>query len=107
MLPYPLVGCGEVVAVYGLVAHTPDDDTRAVAVYAHVVLVALQNLSSEHRLEGWSVSGIITESVTLLIGFSHEIDTQFVTHMIPLRVVGIVAGAHGVHVEAFHQHDVL
>ena len=107
MLSNPSIGGGEVLAVDGFVAQTPYYDTWAVAVYGNVMLVALQYLASEHRLIGRSIGRVITESVALLISFGNEIDAQFVAHMIPLRIVGVVAGAHGVNIKTLHQHDVL
>ena len=45
--------------------------------------------------------------MTLLISFSRHIDTVFVAQIVPNGVVGIMAGANSVDVQAFHNLNIL
>ena len=103
---HPVVGGFEVRAVHGLVAQRPNDDGGMIEVRAHVVLVALQNLLGEQRLLGLCL-GTIAEAVALLIGLGGHVDAVLVAQVIPHGIVGIVAGAYGVDVQALHDLDVL
>ncbi len=79
-----------------------------VELHFHVVLVALQNLFSELRLRHRrSLVAAISKCVALLVGLGCDIETILVAQVIPAWVVGIVACAHGVDVEALHDLDVL
>ena len=102
----PLVSLHEVVAHHGLIAQAPGYDRGMVVEVAHVVLVALHNLSGKHRLSGCGILAIL-ETVTLLVGFCHHIDAILVAEVVPTRIVGIVTGSHGVDVQSFHQAYVL
>ena len=77
-----------------------------IEVRAHVVLVALQNLLGKQRLLGLSL-GAIAEAVALLVGFSGHVDTVFVAQVVPNGIIGIVAGAYGIDVQALHNLDIL
>ena len=103
---HPVVGGFEVRTVHGLIAQRPNDDGGMIEVRAHVVLVALQNLLGEERLLGLSLR-TIAEAVALLIGLGGHVDTVFVAQVVPHGIVGIVAGAHSVDVQALHDLDVL
>jgi len=103
----PAVGGLEVGAVDGLVAERPDDDARMVEVHLHVVLVALQYLAREEGRKGDGLLTVVAESVALLVGFADEIDAVLVAEVVPQRVVGVVACAHGVDVEALHELQIL
>ena len=45
--------------------------------------------------------------MALDIGFGTEVDAVFVAEFIPIGVVGIMAGAHGIDVHLLHLLDVL
>ena len=103
---HPVVGGFEVRAVHGLIAQRPNDDGGMIEVRAHVVLVALQNLLGEQRLLGLGLR-TVAEAVALLVGLGSHIDAVLVAEVVPYGVVRIVAGAHGVDVQALHDLDVL
>ena len=103
---HPFVGCLEVRSVHRLVAERPHDDRRMVEMRRHVVLIALENLLGEGRFLGLGIVAIL-ETVTFLIGLSRDVKPVFVAKVVPNRVVGIVARAHGVDVQSFHNLNVL
>ena len=77
-----------------------------IEVEAHIVLVALHDLLGKlwgeaHRRR------IVAETVTLLVRLRDEVQTILVAEVVPARVVGIVACAHGIDVEPLHQLDIL
>ena len=72
----------------------------------HIVLVAFQDLLSKHGLFGGRVIPV-TKAMPLLVGLGYHIKTILVAQLIPLWVVGIVTGTHGVDVELLHNLDVL
>ncbi len=79
-----------------------------VELHLHVVLVALQDLFRELRLRHWRRLVIaILEGMALLVGLGGDIEAILVAEVIPPWVVGIVARAHGVDVEALHDLYVL
>ena len=73
---------------------------------AHIVPVALHDLSGKHRVSG---SGIlfVTETMTLLISFCHHIDAIRIAEVVPTGIVGIVTGSHRIDVQSFHHLYVL
>lgn len=77
-----------------------------VEVLADVVLVALKDRLGEVGLAGFGVI-LVPETVALLVGFGHDIESVSVAKVIPQRIIGIVAGAHRIDVEALHHLDVL
>ena len=96
----------EIHAIARLVAQTPGDDAGMVFEQMGVVAVAFEVylLVAGHLGERL---GIIAHAVTLDVGFGHHIETVLVAKVVPAGIVGIVAGAHGVHVELLHHLDVL
>ena len=72
----------------------------------HIVLVAFQDLLSKQGLFGGRIIPV-AKAMTLLVSLGHHIKTILVAQLIPLRVVGIVTGAHGIDVELLHNLDVL
>ena len=72
----------------------------------HIVLVAFQDLLSKHGLFGGRVV-LVAKTMPLLIGLGYHIKTILVAQLIPLWVVGVVTGAHGIDVELLHNLDVL
>ena len=103
---HPVVGSLEVRTVHGLVTQRPNDDGGVVEVRAYVVLVALHDLLGEQRLLGLGLR-TVAEAVALLIGLGGHVDAVLVAQVVPHGVIGIVAGAHGVDVQALHDLDVL
>ena len=77
-----------------------------VVLHFYVVLVALQNLLSKLRLLGSSIVAIL-EAVALLVGLCCDINTIFITKVVPYWVVRIVACANGINVQALHNLDIL
>ena len=77
-----------------------------VEVGLHVVLVALQYLQGKHGLLRGSFVTIM-ETVRLLVCLGHNINSVFVAQVVPHRIVGIMAGAHSVDVQLFHDADIL
>ena len=102
----PFLHGSEVLRVGSLVAHRPVDHRRMVELVVHVVHVALHYLLGEEVGCCDSVA-IVEEAVTLLVGLSAYIYTIFVAKLVEVRVVRVVACAHGVHVELLHQLHVL
>ena len=103
---HSIVGILEVLAVACFVAEAPEDDGGVILLYLYVVLVALYM--------GFMVDGVLGESavaiahsVALDIGFGNYIDTVLIAKVIPTGIIGVVAGAHGVHVQLLHDFDVL
>ena len=97
----PLVAGYEVVSEAGLVAQTPDDDAGVVEIPLHHSLIPLE--------VGLSVSGVlgqglltVAHTVGLYIGLVYHIEAVAVAEVIPAGVVGIVACAHCIDVEALH-----
>ena len=77
-----------------------------VEIAADVALVALDVRFQERGIAGQGLVAI-AHTVRLDVRFGHHIDAVFVAELIPVRVVGIMAGTHGVHVELLHQPDIL
>ena len=77
-----------------------------VEVDCHVVLVALQNLQPEVFFLGFRVA-LVAKAVAFLVGLSGDIETIFVTEVIPAWIVGIVTGTHRIDVQPFHDLDIL
>ena len=69
------------------------------------MLIALHNLLGKLRLLGLGRI-FVTESVALLVGLSTDIEPVLIAEVVPLRVIGIVAGTHGINVETFHNLDI-
>ena len=44
--------------------------------------------------------------MTLDVGFGYDVDTIFITQIVPTRIVAIVTGTHGIHVQLLHYLDV-
>ena len=102
----PFVSSGEIRSVNRFVAQAPHDDTGMVEVDSHVVLVALQNLQPEVFFLGFRVA-LVAKAVAFLVGLSGDIETIFVTEVIPAWIVGIVTGTHRIDVQPFHDLDIL
>ena len=103
----PVIGSLEVRTANGLVTHRPDNHTGVVVVHLNVMLVTLQDLLGEERSEGDGLLGIVAKAMTLLIGFRNKVDTILVAEVVPHRIIGVMTGSHGIHIEAFHQLDIL
>ena len=79
-----------------------------VELHLDIVLVALEDLLGESRLRGrCRLVFAVAEGMALLVGLSGDVEAILIAQIIPARVVWIVAGAHGVDVEPFHDLDVL
>ena len=100
-----LDGClygGKVLAATALVAEGPHEDAGMVAKPANLVLGALHHGRTEQHLRRELLVG-----VAFHVGLSKDIETIAVTEVVEDGVVGVVAGAHGVDVQALHRADVL
>ena len=97
---------GKVFAHAGFVAQRPDND-------GGVVLVALHHgpAPRHKRVAPFGAFGnvvaLVPQLVTLDIGLVDYVKAIFVAEVIPVRHVGVVAGAYGVDVILLHQFDVL
>ena len=52
-------------------------------------------------------AGTIHHAVSLKIGLGHQINTIFITQVIPAWVIGIVAGTDRIDIHLFHDSDIL
>ena len=102
----PFVGVHEIGARAGLVAEGPEDDRRVVVVALDIALVALQVGFRIERVLGEGL-GTIAHSVRFYVGLGHHIEAVAVAEFVPVRIVGIVAGAYGVQVVFLEEPDVL
>ena len=100
-----IVGIEEVLSVAGLVAKTPDDDGRVVAVTAHHPLDTVRYLLVVQRIL-CDRTLAVAESVSLVVSLVDDVETIFVTQLVPVRIVRVVAGAHRVDVQLLHYTDV-
>ena len=100
-----IVGIEEVLSVAGFVAKTPDDDGRVVAVTAHHPLDTVRYLLVVQRII-CDRTLAVAESVSLVVSLVDDVETIFVTQLVPVRIVRVVAGAHRVDVQLLHYTDV-
>ena len=103
---YPVVGGLEIGAVARLVAERPEDDARMVEIPLHVPLVPF-HVRQRVVLPFRERSLPVAHPVALYVRLRHHVQSVAVAELIPERVVGVVAGAHCVDVELFHQEYVL
>ena len=103
---HPVIGVVEGRAVAGLVAERPEDDGRMVEIPLDIAHVALQ--------VGEFIGGVlgkgpfaVAHAVGLEVGLGHHVDAVLVAEVVPIVVVGIVAGADCVDIELLHDEDVL
>ena len=102
----PLVAGGEVYAVAGFVAHRPDNNRRVIFVALHHILHPFEMCFAPQRIFGQAALAI-AHSVRFDVGFVDYIQAVFIAELVPARVVGVMAGAHSVHIIEFHQPDVV
>ena len=102
----PVVTGLEVRTVATLVAHRPQDDARMVEVALHVALVAFQMRFLVSRVLGQRLF-LEAHAVAFEIGFGHDVKAVTVAQFIPIRIVRIMAGAHGIDIEFLHELYVL
>ena len=93
-------------AAASLVAKAPYNHRRVVDVADCHTHHALHVRDFPFGLFGKAV-GAIYHTVALVVRLVHEVDAEAVAEVVPHRVVGIVAGAHGVDVVGLHKHNVL
>ena len=92
----------EVVAAAALVAVGPEQDAGLVAQPQHLALVALHHgglellVAAERRV-----------AVALYVGLGQHVDAELVAEVVEVGVVGIVARADGIDIEALHHQQVL
>ena len=72
----------------------------------HMALVAFQMRLLVGRVAGQRLRPV-AHAVRFHIGFGHHVEAILVAEVIPVRVVGIVAGAHRIDVELLHELDIL
>ena len=72
----------------------------------HVSHIALNDSLLVQRILS-QATVTIAHTVTLKVSLGHNINTILVAQVIPTWIVGIVAGAHGVHVQLLHDLDIL
>ena len=102
----PLVARFEILARPCFVAHRKEDYRGVVFVRFKSPLIALKV-----RLLVFFVvrqaAVCVNQSVRFKVGFAHHIKAVAVAEFVPVRVVGIVAGAHRIHVHLLHNQHVL
>ena len=88
------------------IAQRPHDDGRMILQYIYIMALTLDVRVVE--------TGILRErflavahSVTLDVGLGGDVDAILVAKVVPTGIVGIVAGAHGIHVQLLHHLNVL
>ncbi len=89
----------------GLVAHAPGDDGGVVAVALDHAAHTLADSFVELRVLCHGAVAV-AHAVTLAVGLVDHINAILVAKLIPLRVIGIVARAHGIDVELLHDGQV-
>jgi len=100
-----IVGVEEVLPVASLVAKAPDDDGRMVAVSAHHPFDTVCYLLVVQRVLSYCAFPV-AESVSLVVRLVDDVETIFITQLVPVRVVRVVASAHRVDVQLLHYPDV-
>jgi len=105
---------GEVVAVSALVAHRPGEHARTVFISADIAFLAVDYRLTELRIVGdFVVVGVLEagetryHAVRLEVAFVHNVEAVLVGEFVEHRAVRIVRSADSVHVEFFHQREVL
>ena len=101
-----IVGILEVLAVASFVAKAPEDDAGVVLLHLHIVLVALDMCFVEDGVLGEGLVAI-AHAVALDVRLGNDIESIFIAEVIPARVIAVVASAHAVHVQLFHNLDIL
>ena len=95
-------------AVAGFVAQAPHENAGVVAVAHHHAHAAVHELGLPFRVLGdVVVVADVGDAVALDVRFIHHIQTILVAKIQEARVVGIMAGADGVHVVPLHEQHVL
>ncbi len=95
-------------AVAGFVAQAPHENAGVVAVAHHHAHAAVHELGLPFRVLGdVIVVADVCNAVALDVRFIHHIQTILVAKIQEARVVGIMAGADGVHVVPLHEQHVL
>ena len=97
----------ETLAISALVTHRPDDDGGMVAVALNHAVHAVV----ESRIPVFSVCQLlifcIQDTMTLDVRLAHHVETILIAELIPLRIVRIVRGTHGIDVELLHHLHIL
>ena len=109
----PAQGLVQVRTHTGFVAHGPNHDAGAVLVPDDAVLHPVQyRLAELHVLGDEVIVGLVVfpvlehHAVALQVSLADQVEAVVVAHAGEQRRVGIVAGADGVDVVLFHQHQV-
>ena len=105
LLFQPVVGLFEVGAVARFVTQTPDDDARVVAVALHHARDALEMRRFVGGILGKRLF-VVTHAVRFDVGFVDHVKAVAVAEVVPARIVGVVARAHGVDIEPLHDFDI-
>ena len=97
----------ETLAISALVTHRPDDDGGMVAVALDHAVHAVV----ESRIPVFSVCQLlifsIQDTMTLDVCLAYHVETILIAELIPLRIVWIVRGTHGIDVELLHHLHIL
>ena len=103
---HPVVSLLEVDAIAALVTQTPYDDGRMIDERLHIALVALDVRHDVLRELGERLL-FISHTMRFEVCLSGDVDTVFITKVIPARITWIVAGANGIDVQLLHDLDIL
>ena len=103
---HPVVSLLEVDAVAALITQTPYDDGRMIDERLHIALVALDVRHDVLRELGKRLL-FISHTMRFEVCLSGDVDTVFITKVIPARITWIVAGTNGVDVQLLHDLDIL
>ena len=96
----------EINAIARLVAERPNNDGRVVLIQLYIGAVAVENSGLVVGVLGNSFC-TIAHAMRFDIGFCHDIQPIAVAETIPIGVIRVVAGTHGIEIKVFHQTDVL
>ena len=87
------------------VAQAPHDDGSVVSVPAHHAVFPVDDGLAQVFRQALVLGGHV--GVALDVGLVHHIDAVFVAQVIPVGVVGVMAGAYGIDVVFQHDPDIL
>ena len=106
LLFHPAVAVLEIGTEPCLVAQGPEYYRRMVEIPAHVSLVPFK-MRLPVCLAVRKALVTVAHPVGLYIGLGHDIEPVLVAQVVPIRVVRIVACAHGIDIQLFHTENIL
>ena len=101
----PVVGVFKIHTIAALVAHRPHNHRGVILVAFKHVAVALPHHFLVLRVFGEALFSI-TLGMGFAVGFVPNVKSIFVAEFVPIRIVGIMAGAHRIDIQLLHQGNV-